>query len=165
MTIDIYLLQYDYKIIIGVYTEVQEDLSEKVDRTKPDVVLTMDEMKIKEDLVYNKHTGELVGYVNLGDIEQQLLLMEEDKKASKEVATHMLAFMVRGLCTKLDYPVAHFSTAKLSGEKTFSTVWEVIEAIEGTGCKTIAVTAHSAAQNRNFLSSTRTPQEVILGMG
>ena len=31
------------------------------------VVLLMDEMKIQEDLVWDKHTGELIGYVDLGD--------------------------------------------------------------------------------------------------
>ena len=30
-------------------------------------VMVMDEMYIKEDLVYNKHTGALVGFANLGD--------------------------------------------------------------------------------------------------
>ena len=27
----------------------------------------MDEMKIQEDLIWDKHTGDLIGYVNLGD--------------------------------------------------------------------------------------------------
>ena len=30
----------------------------------------MDEMKIQENLVWDKHTGELIGYVDLGDITQ-----------------------------------------------------------------------------------------------
>ena len=34
-------------------------------------------MHIKEDLVYNKHTGELVGFVNLGDINTHLLKYEQ----------------------------------------------------------------------------------------
>ena len=32
------------------------------------VVIVMDEMYIKEDLIYNKHIGELVGFTNLGDV-------------------------------------------------------------------------------------------------
>ena len=28
----------------------------------------MDEMKVQENLVWEKHTGELIGYVDLGDI-------------------------------------------------------------------------------------------------
>ena len=34
-------------------------------------------MHIKEDLVYNKHTGELVVFVNLGDINTHLLKYEQ----------------------------------------------------------------------------------------
>ena len=29
----------------------------------------MDEMKIQENLVWDKHNGELIGYVDLGDID------------------------------------------------------------------------------------------------
>lgn len=32
------------------------------------VGVLFDEVKIKEDLVYDKHSGEIVGYVNLGEI-------------------------------------------------------------------------------------------------
>ena len=31
-----------------------------------------DEVKIKEDLVYDKHSGEVVGFVNVGDVNNQL---------------------------------------------------------------------------------------------
>ena len=33
------------------------------------VVILMDEMKIQEDLVWDKHTGDLIGYVDLGNTE------------------------------------------------------------------------------------------------
>ena len=32
------------------------------------LVLLMDEMKIQENLVWDKHNGELIEYVDLGDI-------------------------------------------------------------------------------------------------
>jgi len=35
--------------------------------------LLLNEMYIREDLVYNKHTGQLIGFVNLGDINNHLL--------------------------------------------------------------------------------------------
>ena len=90
-------------------------------------------MKIKEDLVYNKNTGKLIGYVNLGNVEQQLLLMEQNKKVTDYVATHMLAFMVRGLRTGLNYPLAHFTTANLSEEQMYPLIWEVIGKLEIIG--------------------------------
>ena len=36
------------------------------------VVVLMDEMHIREDLIYNKHTGALLGFTNLGDINSHL---------------------------------------------------------------------------------------------
>ena len=36
------------------------------------IALIFDEVKIKEDLVYNKHTGEMIGFVNVTDINQHL---------------------------------------------------------------------------------------------
>ena len=37
------------------------------------VVILMDEMYIKEDLVYEKHSGTLIGFANLGQVSNQLL--------------------------------------------------------------------------------------------
>ncbi len=39
-------------------------------------VVVVDEMYVKEDLVYNKHTGALVGFANLGDTNSHLLQFE-----------------------------------------------------------------------------------------
>ena len=47
------------------------DLSDTED-WKRHVVLLLDEMHIKEDLVYNKHTGTLVGFLNLSDVSTHL---------------------------------------------------------------------------------------------
>ena len=37
------------------------------------VLLLLDEMYIKEDIVYNKHTGRIVGFTDLGDVNNHLL--------------------------------------------------------------------------------------------
>ena len=36
------------------------------------VVLLLDEMHVKEDIVYDKHSGEMIGFVNLDDINERL---------------------------------------------------------------------------------------------
>lgn len=41
------------------------------------VVMLMDEMYVKEELVYDKHTGCLTGFVNMGDINSHLLAFEQ----------------------------------------------------------------------------------------
>ena len=124
-------------------------------------VLVVDEMKIKEDLVYNKHTGKLIGYVNLGNTEQQLLQMEEQSMVDK-LGTNMLAFMLRGLNMNLSYIVAHFATSKLSGEQLHPTVWAVIEKAECARLKVVAVTGDGASSNRKFSSYIWTQKEAIL---
>ena len=63
------------------------------------VVLAFDEMKIKEGLVYNKHSGQVVGHTCLEDIHDDLeeLARRLEGTADKPtVATHMLSFMIRG---------------------------------------------------------------------
>ena len=35
------------------------------------VALVMDEMRIKEDVVYNHHSGQIVGFTNIGEASQQ----------------------------------------------------------------------------------------------
>ena len=49
----------------------------------------MDEMHIKRDLVYDKHTGELIGFTNLGDMNMHLLNLEKslDQCPSEELTT------------------------------------------------------------------------------
>ena len=42
-----------------------------------------DEMYIKEDLVYSKSTGELVGFRDIGDINEYLLKLEHDVYGSQ----------------------------------------------------------------------------------
>ena len=76
--------------------------------------------------------------------------METDGNIQNHIATHMLAFMVRGLTTKLDYPLAHYATTNLSAEQMYPVIWEVIGKVECVGLKVVAITADGAAQNRKF---------------
>ena len=41
-------------------------------------VILMDEMKIQSNLVWDKHTGELIGYVDLGDTELNYATLEKN---------------------------------------------------------------------------------------
>ena len=47
----------------------EANISEEKDRY---VVLCWDEVKIKETLIFDKHTCELVGFTNVGDINNHL---------------------------------------------------------------------------------------------
>ena len=64
------------------------------------VFLLLDEMHIKEDLVFDKHSGMMIGFTNLGDINMHLLQCEESMKKDNapkpQIAKSMMVFMVRG---------------------------------------------------------------------
>ena len=76
------------------------------------VSIAFDEMKIHEDLVFDRD-GEIVGFVDTGDFNNKLRLLEERCNGSDtdEIATHMLTLMVRGIFIKLNFPYAQFPTS------------------------------------------------------
>ena len=73
---------------VGFQDDVNQQLVEEINKLLlPDsrkfVALLIDEMKIKEGLVYNKHTGEIVGFTSLGDINDDLLQLEQESEQPK----------------------------------------------------------------------------------
>ena len=54
-------------------------------------------MKIQEDLVRDKYSGELIGFVDLGDIHTNFATLDD----VKELATHVLVFLVKSIVNPL----------------------------------------------------------------
>jgi hypothetical protein len=90
------------------------------------VAVIFDEVHIRADLGVcpnmnlikaRVHMGELVGFCNLGDINNHLLEVErstEEEAKQPELAKSMLVFMVRGLFGPLKFPYDQYSTIKTS---------------------------------------------------
>ncbi len=74
------------------------------------VVVLIDEMKLKANLVFNKSTGDLIGFTDLGDPELNYGTMEK----VDELASHSLVFLLSGVCTDLKYSLAYFATDGVS---------------------------------------------------
>ena len=77
------------------------------------VVLLFDEMKINSNLVFDKVTGELIGYVDLGDPEVNYATLDK----IDEIATHALVFFITGVCTELKFSLAHFATDGVTADQ------------------------------------------------
>ena len=112
-------------------------------------VLLHDEVKIKNDLVYCKNTGELIGFANLGEINNLLVEFEkqcqDEMSAEPDIASYMLVFMVRGVTTTLEYPVAHFPCGNcITADFLFPLVWDAIRHLETVGFKVAASTCDGA---------------------
>ena len=117
------------------------------------MALVWDEMKVKKGLVFDKHTCNLVGFTNIGEINNELDNVEkecEEEGASSNVATHMLLFMVRELCTSLVFPYAHFATQGATADVLYPMVWEAVRRIESCGLNVIAFTCDGASPNCKF---------------
>lgn len=105
------------------------------------VVLLHDEVKIKSDLVYCKQTGELIGFANLGDVNNALIDFEkkfqnEVSNCTPDIATYMLAFMVRGVSISLEYPLAHFPCSGCtSADLIYPLFWDGVRHLETLGFK------------------------------
>ena len=111
------------------------------------VSLIMDEMYIKED---NIHSGDVVGFANLGDTNAHLLQFEKSLEGGREAQTPaktMFVLMVRGL---LQYPYAQFPCSVLSGDLLHDLVWECVFPLERVGLKVLALAADGASTNRLF---------------
>ena len=99
------------------------------------VMLILDEMKIREDLVYDKCTDELIGFTDLGDINNHLLQFEKSLQDQQipTLADSMLVFMVGGLFISLQYPYAQFPCASITGDLLYNPVWEAVYRLERCG--------------------------------
>ena len=91
----------------------------KVEEYKKCVGILFDEVKIKDNLVFDKVEGNVVGRVNIGEFNNELDMLEKESSGEKvdvlsRIATHILVFMVRGICTA-------FATQSLTASQL---VWE-----------------------------------------
>ena len=58
------------------------------------VIILIDEMYIKESLVFDKHSGRMVGFVDLGEVNNHLAAFERSVESKDENPSTMVAFMV-----------------------------------------------------------------------
>jgi len=118
------------------------------------VAIVFDEVKIKEGIVYNKHDCRIVGFIDLGVINNTLLTFENSLSDNSiqpmPVASHMLTFMVRGLFIRLRFPYAYYPTGGITADLLFPIAWEVVRNLECAGFKVISITGDGASQNRKF---------------
>jgi len=111
------------------------------------VVLLFDEMKVTSNLVFDKVTGELIGYIDLGDPDINFGTLEK----VNEIASHALVFFVRGVCTELKFSLAYFATKGATSYQLMPIFWEAVCVLE-MSCNlwVIAATSDGASPNRRL---------------
>ena len=118
-----------FKLKAGMNQENIDDLPRKTS-TYSDlqryVAFIIDEMKIQSNLVFDKYSGDLIGFIDLGDPMTNFAnLQEEDTLTS-----HALAFLVRGICTDLKHVVAYFFTENVTSFQLMPMFWKVVSTLQ-----------------------------------
>lgn len=140
----------------GFSKETDLELFEAIAQQKPRhlakyVGLTLDEMHVKEGLFFDKHTGALVGYSDLGEVNNILSDYEKQLSSShlmqRPMAKLMLVFMVRGLFTSLKFPYVQFPAASTKGGDIFPLVQQAIKHLIRLG-----LCVMSASDNRRMFA-------------
>ena len=108
-----------FKPKAGINKENVENLKDKVSKfsdAQQHVAVVMDEMKIQSNLGFDKVSGELIGFINLGDpMTNYAKLQEEDT-----IASHALAFLVRGLAADLKPIIGYYFTGNVTSFQAMS---------------------------------------------
>ena len=91
-------------------------------------MLLFDEMYIKQGLVYEKSTGALFGFTDLGEVNNQLheSLSSDDTGLQRPLAKTMLVFMFKELFTNIAMPYTQFPVCSLKGADIFPLLWEAV---------------------------------------
>ena len=138
---------------VGFSNEVHQavvDAANLSDNLNKYVIIVMDEIYIKNDMVYDKHEGSLIGFVNIGDTNNQILEFEaiiNTGEPGTSLAISMMVIMVRGLLHRLDYTYAQFACGKLSGDLMFDPIWEAVERLERIGFFVLGLCCDGASAN------------------
>ena len=99
----------------------QSLLEEEVPCGQHQCALSMDEMKLKSGLVFNKNTGALSGFVDLGssnrDMEQAVSGGGDlEESSSGQLTEQVFVFLARAVFKpSLSIPIAHYFSASLKG--------------------------------------------------
>ena len=75
----------------------------------------MDEMKTQENLAWDKHNGELIGYVDLGDIDLNYATLSK----VTTVASHVLVFLIQSIVNLFKFSIVSFATDGISASEMF----------------------------------------------
>lgn len=132
-----------------VLANIAKQVSEKEKSRKQYHVLLADEMHISNNLVVQKTTGEIIGFTNLDDLDKEVKLLDTyldnpDTVVEDEVTTKIMAFMVRGISSRVKDVVAPYHP---SPKQMYISTWDVIGALEKSGIRVITFTCDGASSS------------------
>lgn len=118
------------------------------------VNLIFDEMKIKSGLAFSQRTGKIIGFVDVGDVSDEMEAFErhcqEEGSSSPALASHVLLFLARSITSSMKFPVAYYGTQNVTASQLYPLAMDCIEALHYMGLTVKCITSDGASSNRKF---------------
>ena len=86
-------------------------------------------MRTQENLVWDKHPGELIGFVDLGDI-NDINVNLATLKNTQTLTTHVLVFLVKSVVNPLSYSFSTFATDGITAYQVMPIFWQAVKYLE-----------------------------------
>lgn len=117
--------------------------------------LVFDEIDIRSGVVIDRRTGEVVGYTNLSDVEEELVALEaeisEKGEPKKQVAKKLLFYMAAGITNPLLGVVGVYSTGgNFTAGQIYTRTWALVYRLENVGMKVLCFVCDGAGVNKKF---------------
>ena len=104
------------KLHSGIQLEFVEELKSRLGRgaVHTHCAVSVDEMNIKSSLAFDKHSGCLTGFIDLGDVNRDMEQLLDQNDNSSRLADQALVFMACSVFKpSLAVPVAHYFSSNL----------------------------------------------------
>ena len=104
--------------------------------------LIFDEMYIRSNIVICKKTGEILGYVYLNKVEEEIAKLEAEvsgKSFERQPAKTVLVFMLQGITDDTQEVIGIYPCDTLKASQLHSRCWDLISLCEESNLKIIAL--------------------------
>lgn len=118
-----------------------------------------------ESLVYSKASGELVGFCEIGDINDHFLQLEQkyqkDEDMHLKFAKTVLVIMICGHFTDITFSYATFAATNLTGEQLIPIFLEAIIRVETCGLRVTSITLDGSSVIRKYIKYLKEGTAII----
>ena len=121
------------------------------------VSLIFDEIKIKSGLIYKKSSGKLIGFTEMGELNESINEFqrgcdEGKSELDRQFSKYVNMFMVRGIFSNLCYPFGYHASVGFTADQLFPLVWEATRVLEMIGFMVRVWVCDGASPNRKLFS-------------
>ena len=88
----------------------------------------MDEIKVHQNLVFDRYTYQLIGYVDLGDPQLNFSTFND----CNPLASYILVFYLRGISCDFEFAMTHFATKGATSYQISALFRDAVAILEST---------------------------------